>query len=213
MRYFKDENNNIFAYEDNVNNKFIRQDLEEITEIQYKSFRLFGVFDKTKEEIEEYSKIKELEDSKNKLLQETQSLADFWSKEIKNYVAGKKLTQEQIERYNYKYEIALDCKTNDNYDVFNNEAEDAGLEPSDLVDLIIKLHDEWISTIKTNTLRIEYFRVAFNKNIEAISNLDGVELYKYKLQYAKDNYGINTTDDEVKQLLELTEIPESYTNA
>jgi len=209
MRYFKDENNNIFAYEDSVDNKYIKQDLEEITETQYKSFRLFGVFDKTKEEIEEFSKIKELEDSKNKLFQETQSLADFWSKEVKNYVAEKKLTQEQIERYNYKYEIALDCKANDNYDVFNAEAEDLGISANDLVDLIIKAHDDWLATIKENTLRIEYFRVAFNKRIEAIESSDKIKLYEYKLQYAKDNFTIKTTDEEVKQLLDLEEIPKS----
>ena len=151
----------------------------------------------------------DLEDSKNKLFQETQSLADFWSKEVKNYVAEKKLTQEQIERYNYKYEIALDCKANDNYDVFNAEAEDLGISANDLVDLIIKAHDDWLATIKENTLRIEYFRVAFNKRIEAIESSDKIKLYEYKLQYAKDNFTIKTTDEEVKQLLDLEEIPKS----
>jgi len=49
MRYFKDRNNKLYAYEDNI--KKIKKGLEEISFTEYKSFELFGVFDKTDMEI------------------------------------------------------------------------------------------------------------------------------------------------------------------
>jgi len=47
MKYFKDKDNNLYAYEDNVSEKYIKKGLIPITEMQYKSFKLFDVFDKT----------------------------------------------------------------------------------------------------------------------------------------------------------------------
>jgi hypothetical protein len=150
----------------------------------------------------------DLKNDKDKLLKDIQSLADYWSIEIKNYVSGKKLTSEQIERYNYKYEVALDCKTNDDYSIFDSEASDLDMTSSDLVDLIIQAHDDWLSTIKTNSIRIEYFRIAFNNRVYLIENVDDVPLFDYKLSYAKKSFNMETTDDDVKALLDLTEIPQ-----
>lgn len=156
----------------------------------------------------QYEEDEVLINSKDKLLKDIRSLADYWSIEIKNYVSGKKLTSEQIERYNYKYEVALDCKTNDDYSIFDSEASDLDITSSDLVDLIIQAHDDWLSTIKTNSIRIEYFRIAFNNRVYLIENVDDVPLFDYKLSYAKKSFNMETTDDDVKALLDLTEIPE-----
>jgi hypothetical protein len=144
----------------------------------------------------------------NRLTKNIQTLADYWSTEIKNYVSNKKLTQEQIERYEYKYEMALECKNKDNYDVFKAEAANTGLEPNKLADIIIEYHDKWLNTIKLNSMRIEYFRVAFNKLVLGITTLEEANLLSYKLDYAKDNFSLKTTDDEVTALINLDKIPE-----
>ena len=84
MKYYKDTNNQIYAFEDNVMQDIINNvakkhntEFTQITKIQFKSFKLFGVFDKTEEEIrqkEEKNKINQAKLNKiseiNKIAQE-----------------------------------------------------------------------------------------------------------------------------------------------
>ena len=143
----------------------------------------------------------------NITLRRITELADYWSIEINNYVSNKKLTNTQFKRYEYKYETALECKNKDNYDVFKAEAANTGLEPNKLADIIIEYHDKWLNTIKLNSMRIEYFRVAIEKQIYAIKTIADNKLVNYKIKYAKDNFSLKTTDDEVTALINLDKIP------
>ena len=81
MRYFKDNNNKLYAYNDNVKQETIKPGLVEITTDEYKSFKVFKVFDKSPEEVQVEldnreniklvnSKIKEIETAYNNANQE-----------------------------------------------------------------------------------------------------------------------------------------------
>jgi len=61
MIYFKDENNKIYAYNDDVNEAYIKPNLTSITETEKQSFKLFGVFDKTQEEIDSFLEQQKIE--------------------------------------------------------------------------------------------------------------------------------------------------------
>jgi len=76
MRYFKDENNSIFAYNDNVKQEVIKPNLTEITTDEYKSFKVFKVFDKTIEEVQEELDNKKFNSLQTNLLNELKKIAN-----------------------------------------------------------------------------------------------------------------------------------------
>ena len=52
MNYFKNKNNDIFAYDDEQVKNGCGKGFEAITIMQFDSFKLFGTFDKTQKEID-----------------------------------------------------------------------------------------------------------------------------------------------------------------
>jgi len=208
MIYYKDTNNKIYAFEDNTASdaiSFIEKKrnttLIPITETEYKSYKLFGVFDKAEEEIETKENELIFTNAKETLLNDIQSLADIKTKELKNYIAGKKVTPEQIERYEQKYKLALKCREAVDYTPLNLEAELQGITGEDLANLIIEKHDEWVAELQKYTALIEAYRVKAQAIIKNLETLEDIEKARMLLDRAKE-FSINTTEKDIKELFD-----------
>jgi len=166
MRYFKDNNNNIFAYNDNVKQEIIKPGLIEITTDEYESFKTFGVFDKTPKDVEaEMQERKEAKELK-KAYSSLEKLCDDKTRELKYIVDGIRITLEQYERYEMKYELAKSTSKKAK-DALADEAKHRGLTVDELRSLIKKKHNEHLDNIKYNIMKIETFRFLVKKLIVA----------------------------------------------
>jgi molybdopterin converting factor small subunit len=152
----------------------------------------------TQEEID--NKAKELEsiEKVNTIYKDLQDLCDTKSKEAKKYIIGREVTDEQLARYEEKYQIAKEYKTSGRYkDRLSLEAKLQGLTVDDLADLIIKKGDEYKEALITFNARIEAFRVKVSNIIEQ-GDLDKAnEIIKEAY-----NLGANSSDDDVAKLFE-----------
>ena len=137
----------------------------------------------------------------NELITELNSLCDRKSKEAKNYVAGQKISDEQIQRYWDKYYASikyLNDATNTNAKSKLQLAADlADMTVDDYANLIVKMHDEYVDNLETLNNRIDAFRVAV-KQLILNNDFDKVETI---LDKAKD-FDANITDEEIKELFE-----------
>jgi hypothetical protein len=192
MIYYKDTDNKIYAFEDNVKQETIElveqkhnTTLTPISETEYKSFKLFGIFDKTEEEIEAKENELAFTNAKETLLNDIQSLADTKTKELKNYIAGKKVTPEQVDRYEQKYQLAMKCKEAGDYTPLNLEAELQGITGEELANLIIEKHDEWVAELQKYTALIEAYRVKAQTIVESLETLEDIEKAQTLLDKAK----------------------------
>ena len=150
----------------------------------------------------------DIEDNKTKLKSNLSSYCKNKLQDIKNYLAERKVDKEDEDRYNYKYQLAIKVKNGDEEakSKLQLEADIQSITVDELVDLIITKHDEWVATIETYSQRIEAFRIAFNKQIDEVETLEDIKLLEYKEKIAQD-FDINTTDEDIVNLLNLTEIP------
>jgi len=142
-----------------------------------------------------------IDERKTSLYNSIQLLADSKTRDLKNYISGKKVTQEQMERYEAKYNVALQCKESGDYSVLELEAELQGMEPEDLADLIIEKHDELIEYLNKYSAMIEAYRVKAQTIVDSIETLDEIEKAQILLDKAKE-FDINTTEDDIKALFE-----------
>jgi len=163
--------------------------------------RLYKKIQKFKNIEPAYTDDELLNKAKEDLINKIQSLTDTKTKELKNYVAGKKLTDEQIDRYEQKYQLALQCKRNNDFTPLELEASLQGLTGSDLADLIIQKHDEWLKELQANITKIEAYRVKAQSLINNATDLDTLSKANILLEKAKE-FDINTTDNEIKALFE-----------
>jgi len=196
MNYFKDTKNNIFAYDDEQVRQGYSKDLTLINATQLQSFKLFGVWDKTQAEID--AQVAELEaqakitDAKKAL----QSLCDKKSIQAKTFIAGKDVTTEQLARYEEKYQVATEYKTNGNYaNVLQLEADLQGITVNELADLIIVRGNVYKQALIEFNARIEAFRVA----VYTIINAGDIDRANTIINGAKD-FDNTTTDDDVAEL-------------
>jgi len=198
MKYFKDENNSIFAYNDNVKEEVIKSNLTEITTEEYKSFKVFGVFDKTPDEVQE--KLDKREEAKqlNKIVLALQSLCDSKSQDAENYIAGKKVTDKQLSRYKEKFKMATDYKLDGSYEeTLSLEAEFQGVSVEDLADLIVSKGTEYEQDLLKFNAKIEAFRIKLSKLIT-----DGEIDRANEILVKAELLGADTTDDDIKELFE-----------
>jgi len=70
MQYFRDINNKVFAYDDNVKSNEIPSNLTKITFDEYESFKVFGCFDKTRDAITAELRLREAKEKFTKTLQD-----------------------------------------------------------------------------------------------------------------------------------------------
>ncbi len=131
MKYYKDTNNQIYAFEDSVTQDIINNvakkhntEFTQITEIQFKSFKLFGVFDKTEEEIkqkEEENKLDQIKQAKINYIKQTRT--DLVNKIIITLNNGKELNgdEDSQDRINRAINGLPDDTTTINWIDYNNE--------------------------------------------------------------------------------------------
>jgi len=117
MKYYKDINNQIYAFEDNVTQDIINDvakkhntKLTEITETQYKSFKLFGTFDKTEEEIE--AKESEIKLKQIKITKKSELTTAFRAQLSQGYVCPTSnikmnATLEDIDKLQKGYDLEV----------------------------------------------------------------------------------------------------------
>ena len=97
-----------------------------------------------------------------------QTLCDTKSIQAKTFIAGKDVTVEQLARYEEKYQVATEYKASGNYaDVLKLEADLQGITVDELADLIIGSGNAYKQALIEFNARIEAFRVAVSKIIDA----------------------------------------------
>ena len=142
----------------------------------------------TKESLKEYVK--------NELKNRLNTLCDEKSQEAIYYVAGSKVSQSQLDRYYDKYKVSLAyLKDGSKKEKLQLEADLQGISVDDLAKLVVKLHDEYVDKIETLNNRIESFRIAVKKIIEA-GEIDKAIRLIDKAQ----KFNANTSDEDVKEL-------------
>jgi len=139
---------------------------------------------------------------KNKLINNIQNIADAKSKEVKNYIAGKKLTDEQINRYELKYQTALKCKESGDYTPLKLEADLQGIKKEKLAELIIQTHDDWVSALKKYISLIEAFRVKALNIVTNITTVEQLEIVRRNLFKIND---MELSEKNIKDLFKKIE--------
>ena len=142
----------------------------------------------TKESLKEYVK--------NELKNRLNTLCDVKSQEAIYYVSGSKVSQSQLDRYYDKYKVSLAyLKDGSKKEKLQLEADLQGISVDDLAKLVVKLHDEYVDKIETLNNRIESFRIAVKKIIEA-GEIDKAIRLIDKAQ----KFNANTSDEDIKEL-------------
>jgi len=130
--------------------------------------------------------------------EQVQSLCDQKTQEAKQYIAGKKVTQEQLDRYKEKYEIAKKYLTDGSYaDLLGYEAQARGMSVEELANVIVQKGDTWKENIVRFNFLIEAFKAKANSLIE---NLE-IERLERILKEAQE-LGPNTTIEQILALFE-----------
>jgi len=159
--------------------------------------RLYKKIQKSSIEIEPaYTDEELLSKVKEDLINKIQNLCDTKTQEAKAYINGAKVTTDQLARYEEKYQIAAEYKSNGNYaDTLKLEADLQGLSVDDLADLIIAKGHSYKQALIGFNAKIEAFRVALGKIIKA-GDLDKATAI---IINAKE-LGANATDEDVAGL-------------
>ena len=127
-----------------------------------------------------------------------QKLCDTKSQEAKNYIAGYYISNEQLARYEEKYQIAMEYKANGKYpDVLELEADLKGITIDKLVNLIITKGQAYKQALIKFNAKIEAFRVKV-KDLIKNNEIDKVMSI---IEKAK-KLGVNTKDEDIKVLFE-----------
>jgi len=114
--------------------------------------------------------------------------------EVKIYLLGKDKTDADVERYELKYQSAINKK----YEDIIVEASFVNIPVEELAKSIIKKHNEWTSTLGTYSGRIEAFRVACNLFIDSTDDLDKIK----QLYEEAKKFDASTTDKDIIDLFE-----------
>jgi len=132
------------------------------------------------------------------LFQKVDKLADTKTSEARNLITGKRVTNDQLFRYEQKYEMALKYKTDGSYaNELKWEAELTGMTTDKLVDLIITTGKEYDYAIKKFVAMIEAFRVKLGILIREgrYNDVESIIAEAYRMDVAE------MTIDNVKKLL------------
>ena len=182
MKYFIDDKNNIFAFEDDV--RQIKPELKEITKTQFKSLKLFGVLDKTEDEVKEAEIEKQKTSLINKLKSEINRQRDTLTNQIVITINDKEIQAD--EKSQIRLNRALSLLTEDmttNWINVNNQ--------------IVTLNSDEIKQIllEAGQKQTEYF-VTANKLKGGLINLD---LETLQLTYVEDFTLKQKEKEEIKQ--------------
>ena len=154
---------------------------------------------KKAELVPQYTEQDVLNKAKQDQLNALTDLANKKTNEAKNYIAGQKVTPDQVERYKIKYQEAVKAIQDSNYNYFVAEATLKGVAPKDLAQLVKARGDEWNTEIAKYVAIIEAYRVKAKSIIENTTTLKEFILIAKFLNYAK-TLPANTTTDELVAL-------------
>ncbi len=130
--------------------------------------------------------------------QAIKDLADAMSIKAKNYIAGFNLTQDQLDRYEDKYQAVLAYNESGAYEAeLTMEAELDGLTLEEFCGLILNLNTAYRTAMRTFNLRIEIGRRTLNKLLET-REFDKV----YGLVGELHNFGATSTIEDLKTTIE-----------
>lgn len=150
----------------------------------------------TEDRIEAKMRELEVRQKVQKTYQSLQNLCDTKSKQAKNYIAGKEVTDGQMQRYEEKYQIAKEYRATGTYaDRLKLEADLQGLTIDELAELIVNMGDAYKEKLISFNARIEAFRIKASKLIAA----GEMERVNSILEQAKV-LGPDTTDEQIKAL-------------
>jgi len=151
-----------------------------------------GIVQEIKNDFIKQKKIEKI----NKAYRKLQKLCDTKSQEAKNYIAGKKVTYEQLARYEEKFQIATEYKANGNYaDILKLEADLQGVSVDNLANLIIVKGKAYKQALINFNAMIEAFRVKVSYLIETGQIDKAMQI----IEQAK-SFGADTTPEDIKAL-------------
>ena len=144
-----------------------------------------------------YNEEKENQLKKENIHNLLQNLCDTKSKEVKNYIAGKKVTDEQLRRWEEKYQMAKECLNgNSAYcQKLQLEADLQAITTAQLAQLIIQAGDGYKQALMGFNAMIEAFRVKVFTLIEA----GEIDKAAQILEQVK-NFGADTTPEDIKNI-------------
>ncbi|MCF6207671.1 MAG: hypothetical protein L3J47_12420 [Sulfurovum sp.] len=130
------------------------------------------------------------------LLMSLGALCDAKTTEAKNYINGAPVSNEQLRRYEEKYEMAKAYKATGAYaETLQLEADLAGTTVDQLADLIIASGDAYKQALINFNAMIEAFRVKVKAMISA-GDLAGAQAVMEKAKML----GANATPDDIRGL-------------
>ena len=143
------------------------------------------------------------------LREKLSKLADDKTQAAKDLIGGKIISSEQVERYESKYQMAVeflkDNKTNKNK--FQLEADLTGISVKDLATKIVTTGKIFKEALNTFNLRIDAFRVNVNKIIDSGLE-DKLKQAEFIINKAYQ-FDANTSDDDIKALFTSDEYKKS----
>jgi len=150
----------------------------------------------TEELVPAFTEEERLDHFKSTRISRLNSIADNKQKEAEKLITGQKVSDAQLKRYETKYQKALKAKEDSNYNYFELEAKLVGMDPKDLVDLIINKHNEWLDTLDEYVKLIEAYRI---KAKSIINSLDKIEKFVIVDKYLSkaNSLGSNITEEVI----------------
>ena len=145
-------------------------------------------------ELDKYNK----EIKENTLYEKVDKLADAKTNEAKNYITGKFITDEQLYRYNVKYDMAKKYIEDGSYsEELGWEASLSGIAVDDLAKLIVQTGDSYKEEMRKYIAAIEAARVRLGQLIkdEKYTNVESIIASLYQLP-------VTSTIDEIKKVFE-----------
>jgi len=134
------------------------------------------------------------------LLTKLAKLADEKQEQAEALIADKKnISDKQIQRYETKFKLAQEAKANDDYSAFELEAKLVGMQPEDLVNLILENGENWKKAIDEFIVMIEAYRVRAKQIIESAQTVEQVFIIEKLFDVAK-TMGPGTKPENIEAL-------------
>jgi len=146
----------------------------------------------------EEDKIKEEnENRKRGIYKEIQEIISEKMNEAKILLAQKyDVPEDQIKRYEAKYEMAKVSKESGDYSVFEFEAKIQGVTPEELAESIIKLGNSWYKTLNTIYTKLDGLRIKLENYLDSKTD----EEFKVIFEGVKNLNPVTMTDNELEAI-------------
>ena len=122
---------------------------------------------------------------KNSRIERLLKIADRKTKEIEDTLAGFVLSPGQVERYETKYNKALEAINNNDYSWFNAEATLLGMDPKDLALSVKENYEAAKAKVDEAIKLIEAYRVKAKQEINQLTEIKYFKIIDSLLDYAE----------------------------